>query len=301
MKNNYLSIDIGGTKIKFAIIDHSGNIKKKLQIDTPNNLIDFLTRVENVIEKELDRIKGIAFSVPGKVDPLSGTVFFGGSLPYLNEISIKKIFETKYNVPVSIINDGKSAALAELWLGNLKGIKNGAAITLGTGLGGGIIINGELYQGQNFQAGELSFLSYSQNSFLKIEDLAGMKCSAVMMLNKVAKILNISENTDGKVIFENINTDNKEVYSVFAEYCREIAFVIINMQAIIDLQRVVIGGGISAQEVVIEEVRNQYLNLLQSLPIVNETLTEVEICSCKFKNESNLLGGLYQHFIQKEL
>ena len=198
MNKNYLSIDIGGTKIKSAVIDRSGNILTRGRMDTPKNLTEFLTGIETIVEDVHGSIRGIAVSTPGKVNPETGTISFGGALPFLDGVSLKQLL-AKYQVPLAVTNDGKAAALAEWWLGNLKGIQNGAAITLGTGLGGGVIVEGKLIQGAHFQAGELSFLlnatkrsdalenaEQPNNQGLTLQQLAGFSGSAVAMIRRSA-------------------------------------------------------------------------------------------------------------------
>ena len=82
MNKNYLSIDIGGTKIKSAVIDRSGNILTRGRMDTPKNLTEFLTGIETIVEDVHGSIRGIAVSTPGKVNPETGTISFGGALPF---------------------------------------------------------------------------------------------------------------------------------------------------------------------------------------------------------------------------
>ena len=121
-------------------------------------------------------------------------------------------------MPLAVTNDGKAAALAEWWLGNLKGIQNGAAITLGTGLGGGVIVEGKLIQGAHFQAGELSFLlnatkrsdapenaEQPNNQGLTLQQLAGFSGSAVAMIRRSAQLLGLADLADGKAVFDAIN------------------------------------------------------------------------------------------------
>lgn len=87
-----------------------------------------------------------------------GVIYHGGLLRFFHGFRVKETLQAKYHFPVAAHNDGKAAALAELATGHLKGVTNGAALVLGSGLGGGIIINGKLFQGSHFQAGELTFL-----------------------------------------------------------------------------------------------------------------------------------------------
>ena len=293
MKKNYLSIDIGGTNIKLALINHSGQIQSKKQVRTPHEYSEFIATLENEIELVQDEIRGIAFSCPGKVDTETGLISFGGALPFLDGISFIEEFQEKYQVHVSVINDGKAAALSELWLGNLNGIENGLALVLGTGIGGGLIRDGKLYQGKNFQAGELSFLM-KQSGKPSFEDMYGMTGSAVGLVKKVNLELGTEDTKDGAAAFEAINQKDPSVYPIFEAFAKEIAYMICNVQAILDLEKIVIGGGISAQPIVTEEIRKQYRAVRAELPFLEATLTEVEIDSCRFLNDANLLGALYQ-------
>jgi predicted NBD/HSP70 family sugar kinase len=293
MKKNYLSIDIGGTNIKLALIDHSGQIQSKKQVRTPNELDAFIATLEEEINLVRDEIRGIAFCCPGKVNTETGVISFGGALPFLDGVSFVEAFQPKFQVPVSVINDGKAAALSELWLGNLKGIENGLALVLGTGIGGGLILEGKLYQGKHFQAGELSFMM-QQSDKPSFDDMYGKTGSAVGLVKKVNLELGTEDTKDGAVAFEAINQQDPNVYPIFEAFAREIAYMICNVQAILDLEKIVIGGGISAQPIVTDEIRKQYRAIRASLPFLEGTLTEVEIDTCRFLNDANLLGALYQ-------
>lgn len=293
MELNYLSIDIGGTNIKTAMIDRSGTINSQNRLKTPTSEAAFFRVLDNEIADVLERIRGIAISCPGKIDPNNGTVFYGGSLPFLDGIPLKERLERKFNLPVAVINDGKAAALSELWLGNLHQINYGAAITLGTGLGGGIIIDGNLVQGGHYQAGEFSFM-LKPTALPDIKSLYGFSGSAVALIKRCSEKLHLAEVTKGEVVFEELNKKNPIIYPLFQEFCQEIAYIIINLQAILDVERVVIGGGISAQNLVIDEIQTQYLTIRNSIPILNDSIQKIEIIACKYRNEANLLGALYQ-------
>ncbi|WP_265459768.1 ROK family protein [Enterococcus sp. HY326] len=301
MKLDFLSIDIGGTNIKWAVINRSGNIRKQWSLPTPQNKDDFFAALLSEIEDLQSKIRGIAISCPGKVDSTTGTVYFGGALPFLDKISLKAVINQQYNLPVAIINDGKAAALAELWMGNLQEVTYGAAITLGTGLGGGLIIDGKLIQGAHFQAGELSFmLKPAVEQSANIENLYGFSGSAVGLIKRISGMLNYPDLTDGKRVFAEIVAGNPLIYPIFSAYCREIAYVIINLQAAIDLEKVVIGGGISAQNIVIQEITKQYQVLRKAIPLMKSSLTELNISACQYRNEANLLGALYHLLLEVE-
>ncbi|WP_249879072.1 ROK family protein [Niallia circulans] len=138
LQKNYLAFDIGGTYLKYALINSAGTIIERNKIPTPKQGLEyFKLEIELIIQKYQEQIKGIAFSCPGKIDQNNKTIHFGGSLPFLDGVQLTKALKIREDVPISIENDGKSAALAEMWIGQLKDVSEGAAIVLGTGIGGG--------------------------------------------------------------------------------------------------------------------------------------------------------------------
>lgn len=296
---DYLGIDIGGTYIKYSVIDRSGSLQKVEKIKTPHNLSDFLEVMYAIIDPVMFRIKGIGISLPGKIDMENGIVYFGGALTFLHNVSLKALIEEKYAIPCALSNDGKAAALAEWWIGHLKDIQNGAAIVLGTGIGCGLILNHQLYQGSHFQAGELSFL-HDTSGKSSVNEMMGMKGSAVNFVQTGANILGLAH-PDGPYVFEAIqSTENEELNQYFSEYCQSIARLISNLQVTLDLSKIVIGGGISSQPILIEEINIQYQKYRHTIPILASTFPTIEIAACRFKNEANLLGAIYGLLLQIE-
>lgn len=298
--NKYLAIDIGGSFIKFSQVDHSGNLHSSDKEKTPSSLDDLKMIIGNLIKEMRQDIKGVGISCPGRVDVKTGIVYNGGALPFLHEFHFKEFIESTFDIPCAIINDGKAAALSELWLGNLKNIDNGAAIVLGTGVGGGIIVNGEILQGSHFQAGELSFMP-KQVGNGEMANYLGFSASAVGLVRKAARLLSLSDLDDGKTVFESINNqENQEVQGLFEEYCQEIVHIILNLQAILDIEKVVIGGGISVQPILIEMINKQYHFIRNQAELIPKSFEAVTIEACKFGNEANLLGAIYQLLLNLE-
>lgn len=292
MLTAYLSIDIGGTNLKYALLDHSGNLIFRNTVKTPQTLDDFLPTVRQIIESNIQHIVGIAFSAPGKVDRLSGTIYYGGSLPFLNNLSLKQVLESEYHLPVSVENDGKSAALAEQWLGRLHNVENGAMVVLGTGVGGGIIINHHLIRGTHNQAGELSFMNLSAQTG-NVKNLLGFSGSAVKMIESCAHNLGLDNIHDGRSVFNAIESNDPRVLPIFHEYCATIATMMLNIQSVIDIQRFVVGGGISAQPLVVSSITSAFHKIMTSLPLLGEQLKTPEIVTAHFKSDANLYGALY--------
>ena len=290
----YLSIDIGGTNLKYGLLDRAGNLIKHDKVPTPTDSLEsFMTTLTSIIDAQIDQIRGIAISVPGKIDVAKGVVYFGGSLPFLDKVPLGAQLSKRYHVPVGLENDGKAAAMAELWLGNLQTTPNSAAVVLGTGVGGGIILNGQLLYGTHFQAGEFSFMLNDFNNTDFVKAAVGGNTSAVGMIRNIGTNLGLANPTDGLAVFEQIKAGNPIAVAEFKHFCNYVAKLILNVQSVVDLQRYVIGGGISAQPIVIETINSEYNQMLDATPIIKDSLTKPEIIAAKFGNDANLYGALY--------
>src|SRR4051812_3832336 len=156
----YLVIDIGGTFIKYALMSQAGSIIEKRKKRTPTtNLSEFTEMLFSIIEEHnVKELNGIASSCPGTIDVNKGTIYHGGLLPFLHEVHLVKIIKEQYGIEVTIENDAKCAALAELWLGSVKEANDSVVLVLGSGFGGGIIIDGKLHRGFHFLLEKLAML-----------------------------------------------------------------------------------------------------------------------------------------------
>ena len=117
----YLAIDVGGTSIKYTITDRNAKITKINEIKTIREPGKLFESLDEIIRPHLTRIEGIAMSFPGKINVKKGTVDIIATFPWICDMPLKSMLEEKYKIPVWIENDGKCAALAELWKGNLTG------------------------------------------------------------------------------------------------------------------------------------------------------------------------------------
>ncbi|MBB1063507.1 ROK family protein [Limosilactobacillus fastidiosus] len=292
MQRQYLSIDIGGTTIKSARIDHSGNIMTKGKLMTPRSKDAFIQALQMII-RENPMITAICVSVPGIVDPQTGNVQFTGVLSYMGEFHLSEYLEKTTKLPVYVGNDANCATLAELWLGNLVGVDYGAVITLGTSVGGGIVINGKLLHGPHSRAGELSAMVTNRDNPDVEQRTVGATTSAVKMVEMITRAYNLSDLTDGRQAFQKISAHDPLAWKIFEEYCRRVAYLIINLQAVLDLEVVLIGGGISVQPILIKEIKTQFVKVQKSDRRLMADITMPIIKAANFGNEANLLGALY--------
>ena len=147
-----LAIDIGGTNVKMGLVDHNGKIhafsEAAANFDeykTPI-LSTVLRQSKLFIKRAQARIEGIAVSATGQIDTCTGTVIGGnGSIPYYIGSQIKKTLEDEFSVNAWVLNDANAAVLGECFAGRARGLQNVLMLTLGTGVGGGLVLNGEIY------------------------------------------------------------------------------------------------------------------------------------------------------------
>ncbi|WP_160719549.1 ROK family protein [Bacillus sp. USDA818B3_A] len=292
----YLVIDIGGTFIKYALMNQAGDIIEKWKKRTPTtNLSEFKDVIFSIIEEhDLKELRGIAFSCPGTIDAEKGTIYHGGLLPFLHEVQLAKIVEERFGKDVTIENDAKCAALAELWLGSVKEAKDSVVLVLGSGVGGGIIIDSKLHRGFHLSAGEVSYVMNEVNPQTREGKFVGSECSAVQLVNRIAEVKKLKDPANGEAVFEFINAQDKEANAIFDEYCIQLGTMILNLQYILDPEIIAIGGGISSQPVVLERIEWAINQLKKKNPIHT---ANPKVVTCEFRNDANLYGALYQ-FLQ---
>lgn len=288
---DYLTIDIGGTYIKYAIVDEAFGMKKQDKVPTPKSK-GMLTEMLYGLIGQHPEIAGVAICCPGKVTS-DGTVYYGGALPFMHETPLASLISKNFAIPCTVINDGKAAALAEHTKGNLRGAADGAAVILGSGVGGGIILNNSLLMGANNQAGEFSFINANIDAGPITSQMVGRKLSAVHFVNQCGQLLALENPDDGQTVFREIeNGYDERVVSLFKGYCRNVASLIMNVQAILDIEKVVIGGGISAQPLLVKTIQKQYDQLFEEMGFFGKMLHKVKIEVCAYSNNANLIGAL---------
>jgi len=293
------TIDIGGTFIKYGLMDVDYHLVHTDKIPTPPTIEEFWQGLEGIVDPVREQIDGIAISCPGEIQKTLGFVFRGGLIPYLRNIPLASRLQQTFQVPVIVLNDGKAAGLAEARLGNLKDCPCGATLVLGTGVGLALLSNGDLLRGWQLTEYIRSIdktertpenRRFHRELFLQgISNLLENTGSAVQFVEKASHILNL-EKADGLAVFKVLNQDdNEEVKSLFQSYCHDIAILIFNLQSLLRLEKVTIGGGISSQPLLIDEINHQYHDLLSQRG--HGQFEALPIQAARFHNESNLIGA----------
>lgn len=288
----YLAVDIGGTSIKYALMDEDAHIGDRGSIRTPlDSLEHLLDELESLFIKYKNEISGMAVSMPGVIDNVNGFCYTGGSLLYNQNINFVELLQGRCKTQITIENDGKCAALAEVWKGSLKFCNDGIVLVLGTGVGGGIIKDRKIHRGKHFSAGEFSFILTDRHSNNEIKDFFGFANGNEALRKLVASKKNSSaDQLNGKIIFEMANKGDKDALDCIDKFARELAVQIHNLQVIFDPERVAIGGGISVQPLLIETTKKHLNKIYEDLIYV---VPHAEIVPCDYFNDSNLIGALY--------
>ena len=297
-----LAFDIGGTFIKYALVDEAYQVSDSSKVPTPDTIEEFWEALERVICSFQNRMTGIAISCPGEINSRLGFVFKGGLIPYLGNIPLASRLNKAFQVPVTVLNDGDAAGLAEARIGNLQDCGCGATFVLGTGVGLALTSNGSLISTWNLKdylrwpsLGEKQVTpgqKQYQTEILKhgISSLVQNSGSAVNFVANASQLLELPEE-DGVQVFEVLEAGHhEELQDLFASYCREIAILIYNLQSLVRLEKVTIGGGISSQSFLLEEINHQYKSLMEESG--EQRFSLVEIQSARYHNSSNLLGAV---------
>lgn len=285
----YIAFDIGGTQIKYGIVSEIGRVLKRQTVATEIHLggeqiIQKLIYVSKKIMNE-HTIAGIGISTAGIVDINKGIVTGGADhIPGYSTIPIIDRLQEILKVPVSIDNDVNCAAFGEKWNGSGREEDNFIMLTLGTGIGGAIFIDGKLYRGHSFSAGEWGNMLIEGKTFEEVASISGL-------IRLVSKYKGKGK-WNGKRIFELYDKGDREVAQAVGIFFKHLAIGISNLAYIFNPETIIIGGGITDRgneflKEVKEEV-SKYLN--------QEIYNNCEIELAQNGNCAGMIGAIY-HFL----
>ncbi|MDU0323421.1 ROK family protein [Clostridium butyricum] len=284
----YVSIDIGGTSIKHGILDEnikfitSGEIATEAQ-KGGKNILEKVINIVSEYKKEYT-LSGICISTAGMVDCEKGEIIHASDLiPNYTGTQIKKTLEDIFSIPCEVENDVNCAGLAEYFSGSAKGSSISLCLTIGTGIGGSIIINDRVFHGFSGSACEVGYMNMFKSKF---EDLGATS----ILVKKVAKLKNCSENhIDGKLIFEMAKNNDEDCIKAIDEMVDVLGMGIANICYVINPEVVVLGGGIMAQkDYLYNKIR---LSLDKYLIPTISSKTKLEFA--KNQNKAGMLGAYY--------
>lgn len=293
--STFLVFDVGGSAIKYGLLDEQGRIQHKDSIPTPTATFSvFRDAISDIYQQHQSSIAGVAFSLPGVIDSVRGRSITGGSLEFNDNRDFIKDMQPICHHPITIENDGKCAALAEHWLGSLQESTNAAVLVLGSGVGGGLILNHQLYRGSHSSAGEFSFVLLNSKIYKgdKFHYL-GLDGSAVQLVRTFEKQRHRTEGSlTGHDLFRAVDAGEADACSLLDAYTYHLAIQMFNIQAMFDLDKIAIGGGISSQPALFHYLQSNVDDLRERLPKI---ISIPQIVPCQFRNDANLIGALKAH------
>ncbi|MCI2171659.1 ROK family protein [Schleiferilactobacillus perolens] len=300
----FIAFDIGGTSIKYGIVNSDGQISEKGAFETPKPRADILAGMAKVVERfrQHHTVTGIGISAPGIVRR-DGYMVTGGALRELYDFPLAKTLADQTGLPVKVENDANAAAIAERWLGNAQGIDNYICIVLGTGIGGGIVINGQVYRGAHGMAGEfgwnvtqepdltqdLEFSSLNKNAAVVDGLTRRYNASAKLVFPDDAKV------TDARQILQLAEDKDPIAEPIVDDFYSHLAVMLINLFANFDPEVILIGGGISANDRFMENLQDklsEYITRHQSLNFIREKALGT-IKAAGLRNDAGLIGAVY--------
>lgn len=297
---DYLAVDIGGTTVKIGLLNVDGEIlaSNRYSVSFDKYETPILETVLKSIdifveENNIKNFKGICVSATGQIDINTGSVIgTGGNIKNYDGSNIKEALESKYKVKATVINDANAAVLGELFLGKAKGYDNVVMITIGTGVGGGIIVNGEISQGSIGIGGEIGHFSINNRG--KQCSCGNKGCyeqyaSMTALIKRVEEELDI-KNANGKQIFESI-LNNEKISEIVDCWIEDIADGIVSLVHIFNPDLILIGGAVSEQkELFIYKVSEKVKRKV--MPNFSKNLN---IEAAKLVNDAGLVGALYYY------
>lgn len=281
---NILAIDIGGTMIKYGLVSSDGEILStdKIETEAEKGLENILNKIDNIFKKYKENNPiGVAVSGTGQINGMIGKVIGGNPIiPNWIGANLVKILEEKYNLPAVLENDVNCVALGEKWIGAGKNLKNFICLTIGTGIGGGIILNNQLFRGENFVAGEFGHILIKKGEF---EQFASTTALIRLVKERTGKTLN------GKEIFDLEKKEIVEYQKVISEWIENLTDGLSSIVYCFNPANMILGGGVIEQgEPLINRIKNSLFKKIG--PQFKEKLN---IIQAKLGNNAGMIGASY--------
>jgi len=287
----YVSIDIGGTAIKYGLISGDGTILDRKQMATqswlggPSVLKKALDIVESCRQKE--EVGGICISTAGMVDPVKGEIFHSAPLiPEYAGTRFKETMETSFHIPCEVENDVNCAALAEYVSGAARGSRTALMLTVGTGIGGCLIVDGVICHGFGNSACEVRYMHMRGSDFQTLG-------AASILAKKVAKWKKEPEEQwSGYRIFEEAKKKDDVCIRAIDEMADTLGLGIANICYVVNPEIVVLGGGIMAQK----EFLSDRINRAVTKYLIPVIASQTRLAFAEHENDAGMLGAFY-HFM----
>ncbi|HOJ37608.1 MAG TPA: ROK family protein [Ignavibacteriales bacterium] len=303
-----LGIDLGGTFIKLGLVDAEGQIVQKISVDTCAN--EGINKVFEQIEKGVKEIttdnkiklEGIGIGVPGLVSD-KGEINNPPNLPGWGKVPVKEKLERILNYPVFVENDANAAAIGELIYGASKNLNNFIMLTIGTGVGGGIIINRKIFRGEIGAAGELGHVtvdykgnrcncgnigcveSYVGNNYLVARVKKQLENNKNSLIYELCE--NNLENLTPKIISQAAHQGDDFANKVIIETGNYLGVALVSIMNVLDIATVIVGGGLSGfGDTLFKSIEDTIKDRIFS--VIGD---RVKVIPAALKNDAGILGA----------
>ncbi|MDR7555621.1 MAG: ROK family protein [Armatimonadota bacterium] len=262
----YLGVDLGGTKILTAVVDETGQVAARVRAPTPQTgpaaVVEAIaaTAQQALEAAGLPRgaVRAAGVGAPGPADPVTGTVFSPPNLPGWGDVPLADLLRARLEVPVAVENDANAAALGEHWVGAGRGVDDLLYITVGTGIGGGLILRGQLYTGTSGCAGEVGHMvivpdgprcacgrqgcleAVASGPAIARAARAALEAGRPSVLSAVA-----AEELDAHAVARAAVEGDPLAREVFARAARYLGLAVANLVNLLNPAMVIIGGGVA--------------------------------------------------------
>lgn len=291
-----LAIDIGGTAVKLGLVDLMGNLhmraEKSVCFDdykTPI-LTTVVCEAAHFVHQANAPICGIGVSATGQIDARTGTVIgTNGKIPGYEGASIRAALEEALHLETHVLNDANAAVLGECFAGRAKGAEHVLMVTLGTGVGGGLVLGGKIYLGARGIAGELGHFPIDRAE--PACPCGGHGCfesyASTTALVRLARQATGESHLTGRDIFSRAQDGDTQMLALLDRWIDDIAAGLSGLIHIFNPEMVLIGGGVSAQEALLMEPLRQR-TFARTMPRFREGLT---LCAASLGNNAGLIGA----------
>ncbi len=280
-----LTIDIGGTSIKYAIVDKDKNISNKGSI--PTELNDYSLFIKNLTDlyDQYNNVEGISVGMPGAIDD-EGVSIGISAIPCIYQNNVKKDLEEYSNKRVEIENDANCSVISELWSDDA--VKDIVSVVIGTGIGGAIISGGELVKGAFGSAGEIGIISDVNEDNELINTTISMSQAARKFNAEHGK------NVTGKELVELQQQGDLLADKAVKNFYRRVALLAMNLEFVLNPERIVFSGAIINEPKFLELVNKSYNEILNANEGMYNPKSNLSIS--KYGPDSNLIGAAYNWY-----
>lgn len=307
-----IGVDIGGTNIKLALCDKKARLKGKRTFSTAsfkdkNALIDgIVSQIKDLVSGHGLRkkdIMGVGIGAPGAIDIRTGTVHYLVNIPDWREVPLGSILKKRLGIPVFVDNDVNVMALGEVYFGAGKGAVNMLCITLGTGVGGGLILEGKLYRGSSYAAGEFGHVpinitgpkckcgswacveAYAGNSYIVKDVAARIRKGAKTLITKLVKG-DLSKITP-EIISSAGRKNDKFAKKTWMDVGERIGIGLAGVVNLLNVEKIIIGGGVAkAGKILFDSIKKTINERAMKLPAKT-----VKVVKARLGYDAGIIGA----------